>query len=49
VGDVLVLPITSFSPGVGHMGAQRVNHPFALVKHDFQGTLFVSLAYRDRS
>jgi alpha 1,6-mannosyltransferase len=49
VGDVLVLPITSFSPGVGHMGSQGVNHPLALVKHDFQGTLSVSLAYRDRS
>jgi alpha 1,6-mannosyltransferase len=37
VGDVVVLPITSFSPGVGTMGAQEPDHPMAFVKHDFEG------------
>jgi hypothetical protein len=27
VGDVILLPITAFSPGVGHMGAHGVDHP----------------------
>ncbi|TVY46014.1 Initiation-specific alpha-1,6-mannosyltransferase [Lachnellula subtilissima] len=38
VGDVVVLPITSFSPGVQQMGAEDVDHPLAFVKHDFEGT-----------
>ncbi|ORY55636.1 nucleotide-diphospho-sugar transferase [Pseudomassariella vexata] len=38
VGDVVVLPITSFSPGVGQMGAKTVDDPMAFVKHDFEGT-----------
>jgi len=38
VGDVIVLPITSFSPGVEQMGAQNVNDPMAFVKHDFEGS-----------
>ncbi|KAI0019965.1 glycosyltransferase family 32 protein [Xylariomycetidae sp. FL0641] len=38
VGDVVVLPITSFSPGVGQMGAKEVDDPMAFVKHDFEGT-----------
>jgi alpha 1,6-mannosyltransferase len=37
VGDVVVLPITSFSPGVGQMGAEGPEHPMAFVKHDFSG------------
>jgi len=37
VGDVVVLPITSFSPGVGQMGAENPDHPMAFVKHDFDG------------
>ncbi|WEW55944.1 alpha-1,6-mannosyltransferase Och1 [Emydomyces testavorans] len=37
VGDVVVLPITSFSPGVQQMGAQEPEHPLAFVKHEFQG------------
>ena len=37
VGDVVVLPITSFSPGVGQMGAGEVDDPMAFVKHDFEG------------
>ncbi|TVY25582.1 Initiation-specific alpha-1,6-mannosyltransferase [Lachnellula hyalina] len=38
VGDVVILPITSFSPGVQQMGAEDVDHPLAFVKHDFEGT-----------
>lgn len=38
VDDVLVLPITSFSPGVGQMGAGDESEDFALVKHMFRGT-----------
>ena len=37
VGDVVVLPITSFSPGVQQMGAKEVDDPMAFVKHDFEG------------
>ncbi|KAH8816785.1 glycosyltransferase family 32 protein [Xylogone sp. PMI_703] len=38
IGDVVVLPITSFSPGVGQMGAGDYDDPMAFVKHDFEGT-----------
>ncbi|TLS21975.1 uncharacterized protein PpBr36_09260 [Pyricularia pennisetigena] len=38
VGDVIVLPITSFSPGVQQMGAKDFDDPMAFVKHDFEGT-----------
>ncbi|KAI1765715.1 glycosyltransferase family 32 protein [Hypoxylon sp. FL1150] len=38
VGDVVVLPITSFSPGVQQMGAKNYDDPMAFVKHDFEGT-----------
>ncbi|MCJ1474030.1 membrane-bound alpha-1,6- mannosyltransferase Initiation-specific [Lambiella insularis] len=37
VGDVVVLPITSFSPGIGHSGAKDTDDPMAFVKHDFEG------------
>jgi alpha 1,6-mannosyltransferase len=37
VGDVVVLPITSFSPGIGHSGAGEYDDPMAFVKHDFEG------------
>lgn len=37
VGDVVVLPITSFSPGVGQMGAGDDDDPMAFVKHNFEG------------
>lgn len=37
VGDVVVLPITSFSPGVGQMGAGNDDDPMAFVKHNFEG------------
>lgn len=37
VGDVVVLPITSFSPGVQQMGAKEYDDPMAFVRHDFEG------------
>lgn len=37
VGDVIVLPITSFSPGVAQMGAGEVDDPMAFVQHRFEG------------
>jgi len=37
VGDVVILPITSFSPGVQQMGAGEVDDPMAFVKHHFEG------------
>ncbi len=43
VGDVVVLPITSFSPGVQQMGAEDYDHPMAFVKHEFEGVYFLSL------
>lgn len=39
VGDVIVLPITSFSPGVGQMGAMDIDDPMAFVQHTFEGTV----------
>ncbi|KAJ5107784.1 hypothetical protein N7456_004459 [Penicillium angulare] len=39
VGDVIVFPITSFSPGVGQMGARDIDDPMAFVKHNFDGTI----------
>lgn len=41
VGDVIVLPITSFSPGVEQMGAQGIDDPMAFVKHEFQGAILL--------
>lgn len=38
VDDVMVLPITSFSPDVGHMGAGSSDHRMAFVKHMFKGS-----------
>ena len=37
VGDVVVLPITGFSPGVQQMGSEDIDHPMAFVKHEFEG------------
>lgn len=37
VGDVIVLPITGFSPGVGQMGAGEYDDPMAFVRHGFEG------------
>lgn len=36
--DVLILPITSFSPDVGQMGAHSSSHPMAYAKHMFLGS-----------
>ncbi|KAI9184423.1 hypothetical protein H9P43_003476 [Blastocladiella emersonii ATCC 22665] len=36
--DVAILPITAFSPGIGHMGAREIGDPEALVQHLFYGT-----------
>ncbi|KAH0559174.1 hypothetical protein GP486_004287 [Trichoglossum hirsutum] len=41
VGDVVVLPITSFSPGVAQMGAGEPDDPLAFVQHDFDGENFL--------
>ncbi|KAJ5494975.1 Initiation-specific alpha-1-6-mannosyltransferase [Penicillium diatomitis] len=41
VGDVVVLPITSFSPGVGQMGAGGTDDPMAFVQHRFDGEAFL--------
>lgn len=38
VDDVLVLPITGFSPDVGHMGSKSSSDPEAKVKHYFKGS-----------
>ncbi|VEU19624.1 DEKNAAC100708 [Brettanomyces naardenensis] len=38
IDDVMVLPITGFSPGVGQMGSGSVKDPLAYVKHLFGGT-----------
>lgn len=43
IGDVVVLPITSFSPGVQQMGAGEEDDPMAFVKHEFTGMTFHSL------
>ena len=37
VGDVVVLPITCFSPGIRTMGAGEDDDPMAFVKHAFEG------------
>ena len=36
-GDILTLPITGFSPGVGHMGSKSIHDKQALVRHRFNG------------
>ena len=41
IGDVIVLPITSFSPGVNQMGAGDESDPMAFVKHEFTGTKYI--------
>ncbi|GAA5910921.1 hypothetical protein JCM6882_001932 [Rhodosporidiobolus microsporus] len=37
-GDVKVLSITGFSPGVGHMGAKGRSDPAAMAAHNFAGS-----------
>ncbi|KAF3903672.1 hypothetical protein AA313_de0207627 [Arthrobotrys entomopaga] len=41
LGDVVVLPVTSFSPGVGQFGAGEDDDPQAFVKHLFEGIYIV--------
>ncbi|ODV62714.1 glycosyltransferase family 32 protein [Ascoidea rubescens DSM 1968] len=38
IDDVLILPISSFSPGVGQMGSHKETHPLAYAKHMFEGS-----------
>jgi alpha 1,6-mannosyltransferase len=38
VGDIYVLPITGFSPGVGHMGSKPTSDKEARIQHLFAGT-----------
>ncbi|CCH60228.1 hypothetical protein TBLA_0C04290 [Henningerozyma blattae CBS 6284] len=38
VDDIMILPITSFSPDVGQMGAKASDDKTALVKHMFSGS-----------
>jgi len=45
VGDVVVLPITSFSPGVRQMGAGEEDDPMAFVKHNFEGTYYIPIPF----
>lgn len=42
LGDVVVLPITSFSPGVQTMGSGDYDDPMAFVKHEFEGEFLSS-------
>ncbi|KAH9861345.1 hypothetical protein J1614_011091 [Plenodomus biglobosus] len=44
VGDVIVLPITSFSPGIKTMGAGEKDDPMAFVHHQFEGRLLSPIA-----
>jgi alpha 1,6-mannosyltransferase len=37
-GDTLLLTITAFSPGVGHMGSLPASSKLALVSHKFLGS-----------
>ncbi|OWT37939.1 alpha 1,6-mannosyltransferase [Cryptococcus neoformans Bt1] len=38
VGDVVILPVTGFSPGVGNFGSQHRTHRQAMVEHRFAGS-----------
>ncbi|KAK8850357.1 hypothetical protein IAR55_004275 [Kwoniella newhampshirensis] len=38
IGDVVVLPVTGFSPGVGNFGSQGPWHREAMVEHKFAGS-----------
>ncbi|KAL2920173.1 membrane-bound alpha-1,6-mannosyltransferase Initiation-specific [Polyrhizophydium stewartii] len=37
-GNAVVLPITAFSPGMGHMGSKPINDSAACVEHHFAGS-----------
>lgn len=47
VGDVVVLPITSFSPGVAQMGAGEVDDAMAFVQHEFEGESTLWIEWSD--
>lgn len=38
IDDIMILPITSFSPDVGQMGSKSRKDPLAFVKHTFEGS-----------
>ncbi|WVR08436.1 hypothetical protein IAU60_005491 [Kwoniella sp. DSM 27419] len=38
IGDVVILPVTGFSPGVGNFGSQPRTDPQAMVEHLFAGS-----------
>ncbi|WWD20536.1 hypothetical protein CI109_105012 [Kwoniella shandongensis] len=38
IGDVVILPVTGFSPGVGNFGSQLPWHDEAMVEHRFAGS-----------
>ncbi|KAK4688270.1 hypothetical protein P7C73_g1849, partial [Tremellales sp. Uapishka_1] len=38
IGDVVILPVTGFSPGVGNFGSQVPMHRQAMVEHKFRGS-----------
>ncbi|KIR51471.1 alpha 1,6-mannosyltransferase [Cryptococcus gattii Ru294] len=38
IGDVVILPVTGFSPGVGNFGSQHRTHREAMVEHRFAGS-----------
>ncbi len=38
INDVMILPITSFSPGIGRMGSKGIDDELAYVVHFFMGT-----------
>ncbi|KAK9460895.1 nucleotide-diphospho-sugar transferase [Lipomyces oligophaga] len=38
IGDIIIMPITAFSPAVGTMGAHDVGHPHAFSHHTFEGS-----------
>ena len=47
IGDVIVLPITSFSPGIRQMDAKDRDDPMAFVQHEFDGMIFSFPVLRD--
>ena len=49
VGDVIVLPITSFSPGVDQMNAGSIDDPMAFVEHKFEGTFEPANTFTNRA
>lgn len=38
VGDVVILPVTGFSPGVGNFGSESRWDSQAMVEHNFEGS-----------